>query len=39
MRVQRLAVDFADTLVELDLNPVVAGPTGAVALDALVVTR
>jgi acyl-CoA synthetase (NDP forming) len=39
MRVQRLAVDFADSLVELDLNPVVAGPSGAVALDALVVTR
>ena len=39
MKVQRLAVDHADTIAELDINPLVVHPTGAVALDALVVTR
>jgi acetate---CoA ligase (ADP-forming) len=39
MRVQRLAVDHADTLAELDVNPLLVGPDGAVALDALVVAR
>lgn len=37
MRVQRLAVDHADTIAELDINPLVARPDGVVALDALVV--
>ncbi len=39
MKVQRLAVDHADTIAEVDLNPLLVGPDGAVALDALVVTR
>jgi len=37
MRVQRLAVDLSGTLAELDINPLLAGPEGAVAADALVV--
>ena len=34
MKVQRLAVDNADRLVELDINPLVVLPKGAIALDA-----
>lgn len=37
MKVQRLAVDLCDEVAELDINPLVALPTRAVALDALVV--
>jgi succinyl-CoA synthetase beta subunit len=37
MAVQRLALDLGDTLSELDVNPLVVGTDGAVALDALVV--
>ena len=39
MKVQRLALDLSDTVAELDINPLVVGPSGAVALDALVVCR
>ncbi len=39
MRVQALALDFGDGLVELDINPLVALPEGAVALDALIIGR
>jgi acetate---CoA ligase (ADP-forming) len=39
MKVQRLAVDNADQLVELDINPLAVLPKGVVALDALAVTR
>ncbi|MBL8774786.1 MAG: acetate--CoA ligase family protein [Acidimicrobiales bacterium] len=39
LKVQRLAVDHAGSLVELDINPLLVLPKGAVALDALVVTR
>jgi acyl-CoA synthetase (NDP forming) len=42
MRVQRLAVDLADDVAELDINPLLVGPKGsgqALALDALVVPR
>jgi succinyl-CoA synthetase beta subunit len=39
MKVQRLAVDNADQLAELDINPLVVLPKGVVALDALAVTR
>ena len=48
MKVQRLAVDLADELAELDINPLVVLPSGrrragrqhgAVALDALAVRR
>jgi len=37
MRVQRLALELAGDVRELDINPLVARPHGAVALDALVV--
>jgi acyl-CoA synthetase (NDP forming) len=39
MRVQRLAVDLAGEVAELDINPLVVRPKGAVAVDALVVCR
>ena len=39
LKVQRLAVDHTDTIAELDINPLVVHPTGATALDALIVTR
>src|SRR5207302_1664216 len=37
MKVQKLAVDNADQLAELDINPLVVLPKGVVALDALAV--
>ena len=41
MRVQRLALDHAGSLVELDINPLIVRPRGegVVALDALAVLR
>jgi acetate---CoA ligase (ADP-forming) len=39
MKVQRLALDLAGDIRELDINPLVVRPRGAVALDALVVKR
>jgi len=39
MNVQRLALDLADEVRELDVNPLVVRPRGAVALDALVVHK
>jgi acyl-CoA synthetase (NDP forming) len=39
MRVQRLAVDLAGEVTELDINPLIVRPKGAVAVDALVVCR
>ncbi len=39
MRVQRLALDLADDLGELDINPLRVTPSGAIALDALAVAR
>ena len=39
MKVQRLAVDNADRLAELDINPLAVLPKGVVALDALAITR
>jgi acetate---CoA ligase (ADP-forming) len=35
----RIAVDLADVMQSVDLNPFVALPTGGMALDALVVLR
>ena len=37
MKVQRLALDCAGEIAELDVNPLVVRPRGAVALDALVI--
>ena len=37
MKVQRLAMDLAGDIRELDINPLVVRPRGVVALDALVV--
>ncbi len=37
MKVQKLALDHADSLAELDINPLVVNADGAVALDALIV--
>jgi acyl-CoA synthetase (NDP forming) len=37
MKMQRLAVDLSDEVAEVDINPLLAGPDGAVAGDALVV--
>jgi acyl-CoA synthetase (NDP forming) len=37
MKVQRLALDLADDVAEVDVNPLVVKRKGAVALDALVV--
>ena len=37
MKMQRLAVDLAGEVAEVDVNPLLAGPHGAVAADALVV--
>ncbi|MGH2793603.1 MAG: acetate--CoA ligase family protein, partial [Actinomycetota bacterium] len=39
MKVQRLAMDLSDEIAELDINPLIALPDRAVALDALVVAR
>jgi acyl-CoA synthetase (NDP forming) len=39
MNVQRLAMDLAGEVRELDINPLIVRPRGAVALDALVVRK
>jgi len=39
MNVQRLAMDLAGDVRELDINPLIVRPRGAVALDALVVRK
>jgi acetate---CoA ligase (ADP-forming) len=38
-RLSVLAVDLGDRLEALDVNPVIAGPEGCIAVDALVVPR
>ncbi|HEX4434834.1 MAG TPA: acetate--CoA ligase family protein [Acidimicrobiales bacterium] len=37
MKMQRLAVDLSGSVAEVDVNPLLAGPSGAIAADALVV--
>jgi len=37
MKMQRLAVDHSGEMAEVDIDPLLAGPEGAVAADALVV--
>jgi acyl-CoA synthetase (NDP forming) len=39
MKVQRLAMDLAGDVAEIDINPLVVRPRGAVALDALIVKK
>ena len=39
LKVQRLALDLSDDVAELDINPLTVLPSGAVALDALVIPR
>jgi acyl-CoA synthetase (NDP forming) len=39
VRVQRMALELGDDLRELDINPLLVRPSGAVALDALAVPR
>ena len=39
LKVQRLAIDLADVVAELDINPLVVRSNGVVALDALVVCK
>jgi hypothetical protein len=38
MAVQRLVLDHRDSLAELDVNPLVVRPAGAVAVDAFLRT-
>ncbi len=38
-RLSVLAADLGDHLEALDVNPIIAGPRGCVAVDALVITR
>ena len=38
-RVSEFAADYADRVEEIDVNPLLARPDGAVALDALIVLR
>ncbi|MSO37412.1 MAG: CoA-binding protein [Acidimicrobiia bacterium] len=39
MNLQRLAMDLSDEVGELDVNPLLVKPNGAVALDALIVRK
>ncbi|HKA05537.1 MAG TPA: acetate--CoA ligase family protein [Acidimicrobiales bacterium] len=39
MSVQRLVLDHRDALAELDINPLIVGPKGAIAVDAFLRTR
>jgi acyl-CoA synthetase (NDP forming) len=37
--VSRLAADFSNEIAEIDVNPVICSPKGAIAVDALIVRR
>jgi hypothetical protein len=37
--VGQLAVELRDVIEAVDINPLIAGPRGAVAVDALVIPR
>jgi hypothetical protein len=39
LALSRLAVELGDVIDALDVNPLIATPAGAVAVDALVVPR
>ncbi len=39
VRLSVLALDLGDRLAALDVNPLIASPTGCMAVDALVVPR
>jgi acyl-CoA synthetase (NDP forming) len=39
MRLSALAADLGDLIAEVDINPLIALPTGAVAVDALIVPK
>ena len=39
VRLSELAYEFKDVIAEIDINPVIVNPAGAVAVDALVVLR
>ena len=38
-RLHQLVAALADDLAEIDVNPVIASPSGALAVDALVISR
>jgi acetyl-CoA synthetase len=38
-RISEFAADHADLVDEIDVNPLLARPDGAIALDALIVLR
>jgi hypothetical protein len=38
MAIQRLVLDHGDVLAELDVNPLIVGPDGAIAVDAFLRT-
>ena len=39
VRVGQLAVELGDVIEAVDINPLIAGPSGAIAVDALVIPR